>query len=262
MNKTLIALLLMFVFATTVSFAQEGEIIYVNCYPEQITVPDSRFFDFDNDSHHDLKIAWAAYKQWHIVAIPCDNWKQYSKLLNEGDTISLAPSYWYSPLPDTFSVLPMFDLLPGFTRDSIFIAVKKQIDENSYCYGWVRFSVDAGPNIYGNWPQGVCTIVDYAYCTEPNYPLVVGQTGYYWTIHDTPGSWASVHPNPTKGEFTVIGEDLQQAEVYNILGQFILSEPSWGQSIILNLSGQPAGIYLVKITDKKGNHCVKKIVKE
>ncbi|MBO7083232.1 MAG: T9SS type A sorting domain-containing protein, partial [Bacteroidales bacterium] len=34
------------------------------------------------------------------------------------------------------------------------------------------------------------------------------------------------------------------------------------QSITLNLSGQPAGIYLVKITDKKGQKCVKKVVKE
>ena len=72
----------------------------------------------------------------------------------------------------------------------------------------------------------------------------------------------NIQPNPTEGMITVTGEDLQQAEVYNIMGQFMLSEQSQGQSITLNLSEQPAGIYLVKITDVKGNHCVKKIVKE
>ena len=71
-----------------------------------------------------------------------------------------------------------------------------------------------------------------------------------------------IHPNPTSGTIFIGGEDLQQAEVYNILGQFILSEQNQSQSITLNLSGQPAGIYLVKITDKKGQKCVKKVVKE
>ena len=105
---------------------------------------------------------------------------------------------------------------------------------------------------------------DMAYCTIPDYPFVVGQTSFNWvTVDDNETAFfTTVRPNPTEGMFTVIGEDLQQAEVYNILGQFILSEPSRGQSITLNLSGQPAGIYLVKITDKHGNNCVKKIVKE
>ena len=71
-----------------------------------------------------------------------------------------------------------------------------------------------------------------------------------------------VTPNPTEGTVTVTGVELQKAEVYNNMGMFILSEQSQGQNIVLNLGGQPAGIYLVKITDKRGNNCVKKIVKE
>ena len=105
---------------------------------------------------------------------------------------------------------------------------------------------------------------DMAYCTISDYPFIVGQTGFNWvTVDDNETAFfATVRPNPTEGMFTVIGEELQQVEVYNILGQFILSEHSQSQSITINLSGQPAGIYLVKITDKKGNNCVKKVVKE
>ena len=105
---------------------------------------------------------------------------------------------------------------------------------------------------------------DMAYCTIPDYPFVVGQTSFNWvTVDDNETAFfATVRPNPTKGTVTVTGEDLQQAEVYNIMGQFVLAEHSQSQSITLNLSGQPAGIYLVKITDKKGQKCVKKVVKE
>lgn len=71
-----------------------------------------------------------------------------------------------------------------------------------------------------------------------------------------------IRPNPTKGTVAVTGEELQQVEVYNIMGQLILSEQSRGQSITLNLSSKPAGIYLINITDQNGKRCVKKVVKQ
>ena len=69
-------------------------------------------------------------------------------------------------------------------------------------------------------------------------------------------------PNPTNGEITVKGKDLKSVEIYNVHGYCVSSSEIQGLSITLNLSGQPAGIYLVKITDKKDQKCVKKVVKE
>lgn len=74
--------------------------------------------------------------------------------------------------------------------------------------------------------------------------------------------FATLHPNPSNGQITITGKDLRQAEVFNTLGQRILTVTGEGETLSLNLAGLPAGIYFVNITDSEGHKCVKKVVKE
>lgn len=72
----------------------------------------------------------------------------------------------------------------------------------------------------------------------------------------------TVHPNPNNGFFTVMGENLKQIEVFDVLGQRITSLTANSDQMIIDLSGQPAGVYLVNIIDQEGKQIVKKVVKQ
>lgn len=71
-----------------------------------------------------------------------------------------------------------------------------------------------------------------------------------------------IFPNPTKGVFTIAGVGIESIAIYNTLGQIIRTEAvndNGPQSI--DLSEQPNGIYIVRITTSYGT-LTKKIVKE
>ena len=72
----------------------------------------------------------------------------------------------------------------------------------------------------------------------------------------------SISPNPTTGFVTVTGENLQQAEVFNTLGQQVLSVQGSGNEMQINMSAFPAGIYFVAVTNEEGRRCVQKVVRE
>ena len=264
--KKLVTLVLMLLISG-VSLAQEGEILYHEFDPvvylsaecDQTQVVTGPFYHIDLDQNGELDFRFHLHPDpagWglRMEFEPGSNISPSSlgrvKLVNEGDTLSNA--IWGSSYCEFY------------TTGIHWLSVRWQKDDGYY-YGWVKASLICDNYFNNIYPCKMEFFLhDMAYCTIPDYPFVVGQTSFNWvTVDDNETAFfTTVRPNPTEGMFTVIGEDLQQAEVYNILGQFILSEPSRGQSITLNLSGQPAGIYLVKITDKHGNNCVKKIVKE
>lgn len=101
-----------------------------------------------------------------------------------------------------------------------------------------------------------------AYCTIPNYPLKWGQTSTGIEENDDSSAFAVLHPNPTSGLITIIGENLRQVEVVNVLGQQMLSVQGKGDELHIDMTAQPVGIYFVNITDESGHKCVRKVVKE
>lgn len=251
-------------------FAQEGEIVYVNCYPDAMHPEDpypdnTRLFDFDGDSNNDFFFAWTAYKKWHIIGYSkndCQYLFRYGLTLEVCDTITSAEGTWcVEPSdPDHGAII---DFKAGTSEDSVIVAFRKPVEDGAFCYGWIRFSIDAGPEILGNWPQGTCTFIDYAYCTRPDYPLRAGQTCFDWKLDENGEEpTVMVHPNPTTGLIVVTGSNLCQVEIYNLTGQLITKEKSQGSSVALDLSAQPAGLYFISVTDQEGRKCVRKVVKE
>ncbi|MBR1513295.1 MAG: T9SS type A sorting domain-containing protein [Bacteroidales bacterium] len=85
-----------------------------------------------------------------------------------------------------------------------------------------------------------------------------------YSIDDYPAeqAFATLHPNPTTGMVTVTGENLRQAEVVNALGQHVATAKGVGESLKIDISNLPAGVYFVNITDAEGRKCVRKVVKE
>lgn len=68
----------------------------------------------------------------------------------------------------------------------------------------------------------------------------------------------SLHPNPTQGLLYVEAENLQKAEVLNLLGQVVQCQ----EGSAIDLFGLSAGVYVVRITDREGHVEVRKVVKE
>jgi hypothetical protein len=143
------------------------------------------------------------------------------------------------------------------------LALRYQVDDG-YCYGWIHYSA----RLYEPAPMVGASRIDVAvhemaYCTIPNYPLLIGQTDFTWDVEDNEvQALAFVHPNPTTGLVTITGQDLKQAEVFNILGQHVATAHGEGDQMTVDISTSPAGVYFVNITDGEGRKCVKKVVKE
>jgi hypothetical protein len=56
-----------------------------------------------------------------------------------------------------------------------------------------------------------------------------------------------IYPNPTKGKFSVLAEDIESIEVLNLQGKLILR----GKESEIDLGNNPSGIYFVKVTTGK-----------
>ena len=74
--------------------------------------------------------------------------------------------------------------------------------------------------------------------------------------------FCKVFPNPTTGRVTILGQELKQAEVINTLGQCVATATGKGEMLQINIANLPAGVYFVRVKDKEGRKCVRKIVKE
>ena len=97
--------------------------------------------------------------------------------------------------------------------------------------------------------------IEIHYTTTP-------EPGYDVKEHPTEKEFCIVYPNPTTGMFTVTGMNLQQAEVFNMLGQKLLGVKGIGDEFQINIAALPSGIYFVTVTDEEGRKCVRKVVKE
>ncbi|HTB30853.1 MAG TPA: T9SS type A sorting domain-containing protein, partial [Bacteroidia bacterium] len=77
-------------------------------------------------------------------------------------------------------------------------------------------------------------------------------------------STIDLYPNPNSGTFTLSGlEEGQTIEMYDYTGRMISSQlVNDNIQTTMNIAGQPAGIYLVRILDKNGNLVMlKKMIK-
>ena len=152
-----------------------------------------------------------------------------------------------------------------------YVAYKIEKEDGCY-YGWLEHSVEYTiyPGGHGDFTGTTevrmpkVTVYRAVFCTIPNYPLRLGQTSFNWegVEENDATAFATIHPNPTTGQVTITGENLRQAEVVNTLGQRVATATGDREQLSVDLSGQPAGVYFVTVTDEEGRKCVRKVVKE
>ena len=266
MKKIIVSIIAVFILQIAV--AQQGEILYTNCNPdlcvsaEVIPYPnDTINVDFDHDGIIDFKVyltmtSSVGYIEpelitsWGLLRVHHNN---------EDDTIVPSGTYRHNitNIPNTLCS----------SHNEWMIGFKKTVDSLNY-YAWVKVYVNRvkygihDPN-HGVYDKVWGYVDKYACCTIPNYPLHWGQTSLNWPVEGIEdSSFASVCPNPSKGVFTISGENLLRIEVVNLAGQTICSSECDGDGATIDMSCHPAGVYLINITNKNGELHTKKVVKE
>ena len=289
MKKILLAVTL-FVGSITFTQAQRGEIIYTDFEPNYIahyivntSNPDINL-DLDHDGTYDCKFSaydmgwgfWMAadfstsslqwsYRLPYEIFDPHEPCPIYGDTVQIGDTIANIEDCWYSQYYRFFynnagHLTDPSHWIGNQPDGHYYISVRRQTDEG-YCYGWIDANLRIFLKQTGLYQIDV-TVSRMAYCTIPNYPLRVGQIDFNTDdINETEAS-ATLHPNPTTGLVTITGENLKAAEVFNTLGQNVATATGESETMQVDLSGLPVGVYFVNVTDGEGRKCVRKVVKE
>ena len=81
-------------------------------------------------------------------------------------------------------------------------------------------------------------------------------------VDEEPLTTLTVSPTLTDGVVALTGKDLAEATVHNALGQLVLAKKENADTMTLDLSRQPAGLYFVSVTYDEGKRCVKKVVRQ
>ena len=73
----------------------------------------------------------------------------------------------------------------------------------------------------------------------------------------------AVHPNPTTGNLFVNGQDIQHVELFNTMGQCVLTQMvDNAANTEISLAGMPSGIYLLRVVTNNGSVSLTKVVKQ
>ena len=295
MKKTLLFIILSFIAIT--SFAQQGEIIYrenvalipntyANITPDSCmlfwyatipTEPQDLYLDVDLDNVADFWVHGSmepptAYifaihsRDWEIPTSPL-GWRIARLKFQNTDTIS-SFSTWgstWAEWPPYLMDSPAYDTTM-MLRYGLRNAIEDSVGNVTNYYGWIEVEghwthTYVNPKVPYSDTLTAC-ISRLAYCTVPNYPLRWGQTSFDYNVEENDETRLTLHPNPTNSIVNIVGENISTIEVINIIGQTILKSDFNSETITVDLSGQPAGIYFFTIIDKKGNKCTRKVIKE
>ena len=270
MKKTIIILVLMAFLPFSRAFAQQGEIIYRDFDPDSILIYWQKlgpvWIDLDVDGEADD----LAMQMWiHDSGFGAGGSICAPELFTSGSNIRICAIE-----PDNTDII----LSEAAEEDWVtYVGWSGPTGCDAIRYKYYGFRIQREDDYYYGWfetysrqvsEKNEKRIVHYgfdrtAYCTIPNYPLRWGETEILGVEENNEANaFATLHPNPTTSIVIVKGESLRQAEVFNMLGQQVLSVQGKGNELHINMAALPVGVYFVNITDEDGRKCVRKVVKK
>lgn len=261
MKKTTLFIALMMALPLSRAFAQTGEIIYRDFEPDSILIYWEKYgpvwidLDLDGEANEFYMKMWV----YGSVCAP-----EHQTIGSNIRICTIEPENIDVPLTEVpeedWKCYVGWGNGPEACRYTRYGFRIRRMD--GYYYGWFE-TYDRDVSTKNGKQRAHHGFDRTAYCTIPDYPLRWGQTDLYDDVEESvPNSFATVQPNPTTGLFTITGLSLQQIEIYDALGQEIASLKANGNQTAIDLSSQPAGVYLVSVTDTEGRRCVKKVVRQ
>ena len=234
--------------------AQQGEIIYTDYEPDSTlkfwSDIQSMTIDLDGEGSPDIEL-------YYIIS---------------GGLGEIWP-HIYSLQPDVIELCAIDSIYVIPNNEKWVTDVSKWVVRVNDCYGF-RYKHNDG-YLYGWFETFKKEVIEsgirevywgvdrVAFCTIQDYPLVWGQTDLIVVEENgVTSAFTTIYPNPTTGQITILGDNLQQAEVFNMLGQQLLTVQGSGNELYINMTAFPAGIYFIAVTNEEGRKCVQKVVRE
>ena len=258
-----IALLFLLLISSLCVNAQNGSIIYTDFEPDTmqyVTLDNTWFVDINYDNINDLKIT-GSIGFMHFFMGEVFMLNGFECCVSDEDTYLDSDTITWITHDDWFRNTSLTGTIPYDGNGYGSYGFRTLID-NNYYYGWMSLWVNLNNPDPNYMMHGRDIYIDkMAFCTIPNYPLRFGQESLDDNVSETDEMMLTIHPNPTNSIITINGYKLKTIDVINISGQSVLQTTCDGDEVIINLSGQPSGIYFFNITDSEGKKCVRKVVK-
>lgn len=97
--------------------------------------------------------------------------------------------------------------------------------------------------------------------TELNLGLVATLAGLVSNgVDDVTDNGMLVYPNPASGVITVKGLPMREVEVYNLMGQQVVSQAITGEECEIDVSALVPGIYFLRVLSEDGRNFTKKFM--
>ena len=131
-----------------------------------------------------------------------------------------------------------------------YLPLKIQVATDFY-YGWIKLGVAIGGGIANSTVS--ITIMEYAYNSIPNQPILAGQTIATGITENSLASSVNLYPNPATNQLTIENGQLkiESVAIYDLSGRKVYSENHQTQNsnseIRIDVSKFPAGVYAVQI---------------
>lgn len=266
-TKKLLLLAIVTLLTTSLFSQEEGEIIYTKFDPDYVVYnscadPDESHgancdsIDINYDGIWDIR-----YSYWWTSAAGVSPVFDINYIDNmvacyvcDDDTLSYLSDLTYNVYGGEEHY---YNLECGWDKKEHRMGFRKSVDDG-YCYGWLRSTKVQLPNFGGLSFK----LIDMAYCTIPDYPLLFGQTDFVdIEEYEHNQSGIKLFPNPVTDMLTLqLSGDVicKEVNIYGIDGRLLKTQDSNLDKIDLNSLSQ--GVYLVKIRLSDGYVYTEKVV--
>ena len=172
--------------------------------------------------------------------------------LNQGDLISAAQNSWFDANLST-GTLNFAGCFGGNSNwcgvMDKYVGLRFKIGANTH-YGWVRMDVSLDAFTW--------TIKDYAYHTDPDTPILAGQTTTLGINDNYLSKIRVVALNKSIGIYDLpVATDYK---LYNMAGQELMKGATENKDYVIEATNMSSGVYIVELSDAKSNAVIRKKV--
>lgn len=184
-----------------------------------------------------------------LIATPNPNY-DFVNWTEGGNEVSTSPTY-------SFTVNGNRTLVAHFESQVYTISVSANPTDGGTVYGGGDYSAGitchliAVPNnnySFLNWTENgvvVSSDSDYSFAVTGNRTLVANFV-FYDTIEESDNN-IMVYPNPTNDVVFIKGCNLRKVELYDFMGQILLSKESLGSDVSISIKHLSSGMYLLRV---------------
>lgn len=184
-----------------------------------------------------------------LIATPNPNY-DFVNWTEGGNVVSTSPTY-------SFTVNGNRTLVAHFESQVYTISVSANPSDGGTVYGGGDYSAGitchliAVPNnnySFLNWTENgvaVSSESDYSFVVTGNRTLTANFV-FYDAIEESTNN-IMVYPNPTNDVVFIKGCEVSKVEVYDLMGQFLLSKENLGENTTISLRHLSSGLYLLRL---------------